>query len=45
MEGDAQQLQEIELGPIAGHIQRQYDCRLRLTGDASAGQLHLEFEH
>ena len=45
MAGDGQRAEDIELGPIAGHIQRQYDCRLRLTGDAAAGQLHLEFEH
>lgn len=45
IKGDGQWLQEIELGPIAGHIQRQYDCRLRLTGDAAIGQLHLDFEH
>lgn len=44
-EGDGQRLQDIELDPIAGHIQRQYDCRLRFSGDAAIGDLHLEFEH
>lgn len=42
---DSQRFQGIELGPIAGHVQRQYDCRLRLTGDATMGNLRLEFEH
>jgi NCS2 family nucleobase:cation symporter-2 len=45
IEGDEQRLQDFELDPIAGHIQRHYDCRLRLTGDAAIGQLHLNFEH
>jgi NCS2 family nucleobase:cation symporter-2 len=34
-----------DLDPIAGHIQRRYGCRLRLTGDIENGQAQLDFEH